>query len=231
MSPQLSSFIDSLDRFVDDAPDGRLTHGQRIKLWMHFDAEFGPAAAARRDLLGALVAREIFKEWDPRWVTEAPFGDGDDEYRDLVEEFPIHFGSNFAATLDLKSRERQNLLKWCERFELMYDQISPLLNRKAKAILAFCAVLATQYRRLDEGFDREVCQENGWNSVDDVDPQYYFESDCGPITIEDGWERFCEHDIYAEPDVLAPDRRKAWHWWLSQVRLVCDDPVKARELI
>jgi hypothetical protein len=148
-----------------------------------------------------------------------------------VKEFSTHFGSNLAATLDSKSRARQNLLKWCERFEIMYDQISPLLNRKAMAILAFCAVLATRYRRLDEGIDREFCQENGWDTVDDVDPEYYFESDCGPITIEDGWERFCEHDIYAEPEELAPDRRKAWHWWLSQVRLVCDDPDKARELI
>ena len=93
--------------------------------------------------------------------------------------------------------------------------------------MAFCGVLGERFQGWDRRLENEICADHQWKSVDDIDPDYFFISDDGPRTVEDGWELFCMHDRYATPEELRPDCRKAWHWWLTQGRLVADNPQQA----
>jgi len=228
MSPHLTEFIDALDQFVEDAAVGRLTHGQRLKLLLYFDREFGAAVAAeRRDLLALLVVREVCKQWQPEWYDEGVFI-AENEAREPVREFPDIFLRPLAPLLDPNSPERAILSGWFNSVLKWFDDFSFDLHPRGGLIVGTCAALRWRFGRWDEEVCADVCGSRQWNSPEAIDASYHFESDCGPRFVEDGWERLCEHDWYAKQVSLAPDRRRAWHWWLEQVRLVADHPEDVR---
>jgi hypothetical protein len=232
MTPSLAEFLNSLDHFVDQAADGRLPYGQRLKLFRLFDEELGNASSARRDLLGALVAQEMFKHWKPCWLDEATFEeDPDGSARHLAEQFACFFSKNLPEMLAPDSPAREEFIEWYREMSGAFDSIAPCLERRAAEIIAFCGVLAERFQGWDQRLENEIIADHKWKSVDGIDPDYDFISDDGPRTIEDGWELFCMHNRYATPEELRPDCRKAWHWWLKQVRLVVDNPQQAQMIV
>jgi hypothetical protein len=231
MTPALSEFIDALDRFVDESSDGHLTLGMRLKLARHFDAEFGSAAPQRRDLLAALIAREMFRQWEPRWLEEAVFDD--DDHGALVEQFPSLLKEALAGIVrDPESPALGRFADWNRKYRYLQDHISPCLDRRAQAILVCCGLLSMRHKRLEEDLYREICDDHEWLAIENIDPQYDLQTDTGPRLIEDAWELLCILDHrYEDVEVTAPSKRQAWHWWLNQVRLVANDPDGARALI
>jgi len=229
MSPSLSAFIDSLDRAIDEAADGRLTHGRRFQLIRKFDAEFGQEASRRRDLVAAIVAREMYKSWDPHWLAEASSKEANDEHQ-LVAQFPGLFEK---ALQELVQRPPSDAMtrfaEWRREYRYHCDYLE--ISMEAKGVLFCCSCLASRNLRLDEDWCREICSDNEWNQIDEIDAEYHFESDDGPWYTDDAWELLqVLPNRYDPVETLAPTYRKAWRWWLDQVRLVATDFPAAQAL-
>jgi len=224
MHNEVVNAIVAARRAVDDSKTGHLVLGLRIRIWNAFAVMFPETGQARRDVLAALLAKDLARTWQDHWLLDTSvYGEPcPAAYRALLHSIPRLFEQDLASAVLGPSCERDEILTWCATVLSENDGIlSCLCDPRAKTVL--CALAYFQHRITR--FDDELYADMGWNIVasDEVkamsldDPEYHL------CTIEWYAEDLAVPDMYAPPEKFRVERSAYWHAWLSRVEFVTQD--------